>query len=98
MAVPIVSPLDKAQYAHRSEANKILTHVLLSGKYQPGPVEVLPNGLDGVNAYLDRARKGAVSSKYFSRILLLKISHLFVQVRGVKLVSRVAETPQIKNE
>lgn len=83
-----------AQYEHRVQANKVLTQALLSGKYQPGPIEILPNGLESVNEGMKRLKKGEVCALTTSNHEC-QFEHL-TQVRGKKLVHRILDTPQLK--
>ena len=57
-----------SQYEHRREANDILTRALISGKYQPTPIEILPNGLESVNDGLEMAEAGKVNSIVFGAL------------------------------
>lgn len=63
ITIPLQAACDKAQYEHRKEANVILTHVLLSGKYRPTPIEVLPRGLESVDEGLVLLKEGKVRMK-----------------------------------
>ncbi|EJD00001.1 dehydrogenase [Fomitiporia mediterranea MF3/22] len=61
--IPIQMPLDIAQYEFGPQATEILTTVLSNGKLKPGPIKVMPKGLESANDGLDYMREGKVSGE-----------------------------------
>jgi hypothetical protein len=88
--VPYKAALDEAQFKHSKDAQAILQKALLSGKYQPGPIKVLPNGLNSVAEGFELHKTGKVSSAQKSATQY--DSNIDIQVSGEKIIYRISDT------